>query len=231
MWLTLHIEHIYFFVKWINITTFFSFSPSGLLCSYLERSCCFKSWKAKVETNSPSLVSEDTLFVCSQVVSLLSKSLAVLIFLFALMCQVHYFVIFINQKSPGSCALSPAGVWKLNISVKSQFPQWHYANQPLPVLPFLLPFIYQSASSIWTRLFICCGLLYSFTDVFCHAQHCSSCFYFYYFIFFHFALLRCPRPTWAFICFSVCVCVRMCVHKYLVHVFLTWGGKKDKRNP
>lgn len=218
-------------MKWTNITPFFSFSPSGLHCSYLECFCCCKSWKAKMETNSPSLVSEDTLFVCSQVVSLLSKSSAILIFPFALMCQVHYFVIFINQKSPGSCARSQAGVWKLNISVKSKFPRWHYANQPLPVLPFLLPFIYQSASSTLTHLFICCGLLYSFTDIFCHTQHRSSWGFFNFFLFFHFALLRCPQPTWAFVCFSVGVCVHMCVHKYLVHVFLTWGGKKDKRNP
>lgn len=63
------------------------------------------------------------------------QSLPILISLFAFMSQVHYFVIFINQKSR---ALTHTLTWvqKLNITFKSQFPQWDYANQSLPVSPF-----------------------------------------------------------------------------------------------
>lgn len=86
-----------------------------------------------------------------------------------------------------------------------------------PCFTLLLPFISHSSSSTLMHLFICCGLLYSFEDIF--FSHSTARL-----MFFHFALLRCPWPT------CVCVCVCVCIYKCLVQAFLA-AKDQEKKNP
>lgn len=99
----------------------------------------YTSWEAKVELILSALLvkavahclrsAEMSLYPAKHAYSHLSICFYVSSTLF---CYYYY------QKSFSVPALSllRLGVWKLNIAFKSQFPQWDYANQPLPVSPF-----------------------------------------------------------------------------------------------
>lgn len=82
-----------------------------------------------------------------------------------------------------------------------------------PRFTLFLPFISQSSSSTLMHLFICRGLLYSFEDIFFHAQQPDSCF----------STLHYYVAPGQPICVCVCaayLCVCVCIYKYLVQALL-----------
>lgn len=162
---------------------------------------CLWLWNLKGQggTNSLSLVSEGcrTLFVRCRNVSLPSEA-RLFSFLYLLLCLKYIILLLLLTKKAG---LSPSRFqecrnWILHLKVNFHTGLRKSAS---PCFTLLLPFISHSSSSTLMHLFICCGLLYSFEDIFFHTQQPDSCF----------STLHCyvaPSPT------CVCVCVCVCVH-------------------
>ena len=110
---------------WLNESVFFHSAYLRQLLNSrwnLECSSCSncKTRKAKVNTNSLSLVSEGchTLFARSRDVSLASKA-RLFSFRYLLLCIKYIILLLLLTKKPGSRSPSPSRVWKLNIAFKS----------------------------------------------------------------------------------------------------------------
>lgn len=100
----------------------------------------YTNWEAKVELIlSALLVKAVAHCLRSAEMSLHPARRAYSHFVYLLLCLKYIILLLLRAEKllcPCSLPLPRPGVWKLNIAFKSQFPQWDYANQPLPVSPF-----------------------------------------------------------------------------------------------
>lgn len=99
----------------------------------------YTNWEAKVELIlSALLVKAVAHCLRSAEMSLHPASRAYSHSVYLLLCLKYIILLLLLPEKllcPCSLPLPRPGVWKLNIAFKSQFPQWDYANQPLPVSP------------------------------------------------------------------------------------------------